>query len=168
MNLSTAHTKEVTIPLLLVVAGIVLTGLAPNSETLEKFLLSYLKNKSLVLGVKALVGAIVCLLPYYVLQRVKKISPKTLEKLLSFTEENCDSKYNLRANEVYKQFNSIIGGYASSGFPSLPGMANRDVSELYLNELRAFSEILTESILEVLNSEKNKLPRRKQRGIGGV
>lgn len=158
MSPSTSHTKDVTIPLLLVVAGIVLTSLAPSSETLEKFLLSYLKNKSLVLAVKALVGVTVCLLPYYFLQKSqKKVNPLIQDNIIKLAKENCHAKYNLRKNELRTKFDSIISDYAARGFPLLPGMANKDISDLYLNELRAFSEILTDAMFEVFNSAQNKI-----------
>lgn len=163
MKSATSHTKDITIPLLLVVAGIVLTGLSPNLETVEKIMLSYLKHKSLVWVVKASVASIVCLLPYWIYQRViihnpPKISPKKQDELLELIKDSCDSKFNLRNTYRNDKIDSLLGACASRGFTVPEGSVYGGVLNLYINELRLFSDTVIDAIMEALNSERFIVP----------
>ena len=162
MKTSTSHTKDVTIPLLLVVAGIVLTVLTPNSETLEKFLNSYLKHKSLVLVVKASIGAIVCLLPYWVYQKCVHTSPQitseTQDELFELIRANTSAKYDLHVPERESQIRSMIADCAARGEPRPDGTVLGEVIDLYKKELQVFYHMLSSTINDVMASDNYRMP----------
>lgn len=114
-----------------------------------------------ILGIISFISA-------YILNRIKEkkklkeqdkneLSPEDQEKLLALIKDNCDSKHRLRNNELSSKFQSITTGYSSRGFDTLPGMAFGEFADLYIKELYAYSDILADTILEILNSDKLKL-----------
>jgi hypothetical protein len=111
---------------------------------------------------------IVCFISAYTLNRIeekkklkeqtqKELSTEELNKLIALIREICRSKYNLRYREIDTKFQSILSGYASRGFDLLPGTANRDITDLYVKEICAFSDIVSETMIETLNSVKFKI-----------
>lgn len=82
------------------------------------------------------------------------ISPELQNRLIVLIKGYCNSSYNLNNNELYDKFSSILDSYAMRGFDILPGMTNADVSKLYIKEIHSFSEILADTISEILSSEK--------------
>lgn len=96
MTASKTHTKEIVIPLLLIVVGSLLQAVLPSSETLEKLLLSYLENKWLLWKLRVSIVALLVLLPYraYLKHTEKKTSTDIIKSYL-----NTEHKISL---ETYK------------------------------------------------------------------
>ena len=154
----TQSKTDVTASLWLVIVGILLQYVFPRSESMEKYLLSYLKYESLLLVAKSSTGVLLLALTYYFWQKAfTHISPAKQEKLLNLIKESCNSKYPLRNNELSAEFQSINAEYASRGFDFLPGPGLGQFADLYIKELYAYTDILLDTILETLDSGKFKL-----------
>jgi hypothetical protein len=85
------------------------------------------------------------------------MSQEEQNKIIALIREICHSKYNLRNREIGIKFQSILSDYSSRGFDLLPGSANSDITDLYVIEISAFSDILSETMVELLNSVKFKI-----------
>ena len=90
-------------------------------------------------------------------QNKNELSPEDQEKLLALIKNNCNSKHLLRNNDLSNKFQAITSKYSSRGFDTLPGMAFGEYADLYIKELYAYSDILSDTISEILNSDKLKL-----------
>ncbi len=149
----------VTIPLLLLLAGILLPHLLPSSETVGRYLLAYPTNKWLLLAAKSSIGVLVLALPYYIYQKtMAHISPKKQQEILDLIKNNTAAKYDLRIAERDANIETILENCGSRGFTLPQGFVAGDTADLYKKELHAFSEILSSTMSEIVQSDSLRMP----------
>lgn len=136
--------------------------------------LCFSTNQNLIISIiTALIAAVFGLLAYFTRDKKDKqieeiyqatikpqkkvLPPEEQGKLIVLIRDICYAKYNLRNRDLYDKFQSILIGYSSRGFELLPGLANSDIIDLYVKEIRAFSDILTDVMIDMLDSEKFKI-----------
>jgi len=147
-----------TASLWLVIVGALLPYLLPRSETVEKYLASYLEYSWLIWVAKSSTGVLLLALTYYFYQKtVAHISPEKQEKLIALIKDKCNAEYRLRHNELSARIQHILTDYSSRGFDILPGSAFAQIADLYLKELCAYSDILLITISDILYMDRFKL-----------
>ena len=147
--------KVLTIPILLVFAGVLLPYLLPAPDTLETILHSYLKNKWLIWLAKSSTILLVFSLVYCFYLNPGKKYRQDEKEIYKLIKENTITKYTLHINELSKNFDRILNKYASRGFSIPPGSMAGDICDLYKNEIGVFSKILADSILEAIQKLDN-------------
>lgn len=97
MTTSKTHTKDIIIPLSLIVVGSLLQAVLPSSENLEKLLLSYLKHKWLLWELRVSTVVLLVLLPYraYLKHTEKKSSTDIIKSCMDIPEEFLADEHNL-------------------------------------------------------------------------
>ena len=143
-NLNTS----ISIPVWQIIATALLLYLLPPPESVEIILLSSLKYKQSVLVVKALLLAIVVLVPFYLHQRaIKPLSKQAKEALLSAIKNSVESKYEIhRSNTLTKELEKAVNKEVTRGFSLPSGSLNGAIIDLYINEFSIFASILENSI----------------------
>lgn len=96
MTAAKTHTKDIVIPLSLIVVGSLLQAVLPSSETLEKLLLSYLKNKWLLWELRVSIVSLLVLLPYLASLKhtVKKSSTEIIKSYMETAHKIEAENYN--------------------------------------------------------------------------
>lgn len=89
MTTATDRKKDVIFPLSLVVVSSLLQAVLPSSEALEKFLLSYLKNKWLMWELRVSIGVLAVLTAYraYLKYSEKKASSEIIKSYMETTHK---------------------------------------------------------------------------------
>ena len=146
--------KVVTIPILIVLTGVLLPHFLPTPDTLETIIHSYLKNKWLIWVAKSSIILLILSLAYWFYLSPKK-NRQDKNEIYKFIKENTETKYTLHLNELSENFDRILNKYASRGFTIPPGSMAGDIGDLYKNEIGVFSKILAESILETIQKSDN-------------
>ncbi|MFZ3114807.1 MAG: hypothetical protein WA121_04305 [Syntrophales bacterium] len=140
MTAATSRTKNITIPLLLLLVGTLLQIVLPNFDTLEKLLLSYLKHKWLVWELKLSTLAFFVLLPYRAYQ--KHVQKYTSASLI---ESYMDTKSKIKT-ECYKTDVVFLGRELASKGLAGSGSAIVRNKDLKLSHVHRFVSVCLEYI----------------------
>ncbi|MFA4820543.1 MAG: hypothetical protein WC613_06325 [Candidatus Aenigmatarchaeota archaeon] len=130
------------IPLSLVIVSSLLQAVLPSSETLEKLLLSYLKNKWLLWELRASIVSLLVLLPYlaYLKHTEKKTSTDIIKSYMETT-------HKIEIDAYIKDVDAFDNNLASRGvWSSGWGIAN--VKDVKLPHIKIF----VDSCLEYIES----------------
>lgn len=141
--------KVLTIPILLVMASVLLPYLLPTPNIFERVLDSYFQKIYLIWIFKCSIILLIFSLAYWFYLNPKVKGKRDEKELIKFIEENIATKYALHTKELSINFDEILNKYASRGFSIPPGPMAGDISDLYINEIAVYSNMLGDLILDV-------------------
>ena len=147
MNSKNLNTS-LTIPIWQVIGAALLLYLLPPPAIIEKILLSVLKYEWSVWVVKILILMLIIMVPIYLHQKsTRPLTRKEKEELLQATKEIIESRYESYCRHVLsKQYDEAINNEASRGFEYPSGSLNGAIWDLYLSDIKSFSEIVEETL----------------------
>ena len=149
----------VAIPLLLIAASMLPLYVLPSSQTVDKILAEYLHNIWLTRMTKLAFLVLIGAIPFYVYQRsTAPISKKKQKEILDLIKHNTNAKYDLRIAEREAKIESILEDCGARGFTLPQGFTAGDTADLYKSELHIFSELLSSTISEIMQSDNLKMP----------
>lgn len=145
MTASKTHTKDIIIPLSLIIVGSLLQAVLPSSENLEKLLLSYLKYKWLLWELRVSTVVLLVLLPYrvYLKHTGKKNSTEIIKSYMETAHKIED--------ELYKKDTIASDENLASRNMWSSGIGIRQTKDIKLSHIKAFIN----NCLEYIESTKN-------------
>lgn len=146
MTAAKTHTKEIVIPLSLIVVGSLLQAVLPSSETLEKLLLSYLKNKWLLWELRVSIVSLLVLLTYraYLQHTVKKSSTEIIKSYM-------ETAHKIETENYEKGVVAVNNNMAARGIYS-SGIAVMNIKDLKLSHIKSFVENCLEYVESTINN----------------
>jgi len=149
---------SVTIPLLLIVVGTLLGYLLLKIETVEKFLISYLRYRWSVWVLITSSFLLIILFSYYLFNRATKpLNKKERDKLLKIIKDMVKAQYLLHTRNVLaKRFDELLEREAARGFTLPTGALAGAVSDLYIADIVIYSILLKDALSKAASNINRK------------